>query len=1210
MSLPSPTPLIHWLACAAVGLAVGCSGGAGTQGLDPSIGPDTDFEVRSTSVVSGAMWRLNREILVEFTHDVDFSTVSSSTVQVVDSQGLPAIGTYSEAGPRTVRFQPRCPTNATYSDGGFAQGRSYRLHLPSESHGGLGGGVTVMDTAGRRLENGVSIDFSTPASSDELVLFVDLVAGPPRVVTMGAGDDFEGSPTDSPYSYVEFGSDPEAVEYFRFDPADQTSKIASLVPLNLYSDRERQFAVVLKFNQPVANVPSNIHPDLIRLEYYNDAQATWLRIPARTTLIENCSATGASVRVQPTGIVPQGASMRVTLREGFQDLTGDQVQSALTNFARFETTLANPDGQPGEEGDGSDEILERFTVAGGSPGSLEDTTVASPRPRADWGNSRSPGALSASFDFDGTGGPGGNFDLVVPTGQTVIVSTDSDVVSGGPGASTAVSQPVIGGRLDVRNLTIEDGGRLLFVGPNTASIFATGEVRVNGLLSVNGGNNFGVSTLATTNVPEEGASGQAGGGNGGAASMLRTQSTPRGEAGEGAFGVPGLGGGGGETSYAPSGPCEKENRRAAGGGGGRLGSAVRYDVDGSGMAPLAICQMLLGMDAEPGFPGSFEGLGAVSQVSSAAGGAVGSTPFLDASPNNDFYGSMVTANGTQVRGELNRVWAGAGGGGGGDAVTSSTFPLTPFLVSGDEKGSGGGGGAGGLLILSIGDIVLEPRGQITADGGHGGAGENWYYFDRIGGGSGGGSGGHIVLSSAASIIIRAESTAQSTGDFYRDAADFPIHERRPLSALGGQGGAGREERCGAGRNGPTNWRSDAIPEVAFEGRTDVPPNHTETLTPSFDWCNETPAGAACAGVTAAPEGTAFGAGGDGGPGIIQLHISDPDTQLVFGAAGSTGYVSSGIDVTRSMAPPPIGWRTPSSRPDSLTPFFSSRSESFSRWVPLGLARLNPDGTSSPIEFFFGGTAGDGVVPRDGAMAEELAPIVAYGALGVGPSATLASSIDTATATLRVPGARVSDAAGLYRRNANLMREFAVRLRNDAVPGDVREYAVVAGRYVAGDDEFRLTLDPIGARLDSDAGELSAMPGTLQFEIVPFYYRLLSGGVPDRYPTSTEIRILFDATIADPNSGEPSSDPESAYSQRMDVAAMDLQVKNGFAADIAALNGPVAAPNQTDPSQPVLESVDWDFVRFKVEFNLAVGVSTTDLDAPRPGLDFLRIPYRF
>ncbi len=1191
-----------WLGSAAL---LGCSGGGNLQDAAPD-GQDVEFAVLSTSVGNGDTWKLNRPIFVEFTEDVDFSTVSSSTIQIIDAQGVSAIGSFSLVNPRTVRFQPNCPTNNTNSDGGFLQGRDYRLTISSFTHSGVGGGVTLRNTAGEGIRSGRNVQFSTPASLDSTVLFVDVVAGPPQVRILGVDEDAPASTTDAIHSYVEFGEDPENVEYFRFDPSDQRGEIASLVPLNLYSDVSERFAVVLNFNQPVLGTDANVNSDLIRLEYFNESVAEWLRVTSSVELQQNCSTGGATVRLQPTGIVPQGAALRVSLRAGFRDLIGEQVQATQSRFAHLSSTAANPAAPAGQEGEGSDEILERFALTGDAAGSLEDTAVSSPLPRANWGNSNSPGALSASFNFDGTGGLGGDFDVTIRAGDALTIMTDFDSISGGPGASTSSNQPVINGRLDVRNLTIEPGGRLVFIGPNTASILATGEVRIDGLISVNGGGNFGVSTLATTNFPEEGANGQAGGGDGGTASSFTTQSTPRGSRGDGAFGAVAMGGQGGESAFAPTGPCETERRRAAGGGGGRLGADVRYDVDGTFAQPLALCQMLVGMDAEPGFPGSFNGTGAVSQVASALGGEIAPGPFTDAQDDNNFFGTLIKPSGEQVRGELTSLWAGSGGGGGGDAVTSSTFPLTPFTVSGDEKGCGGGGGAGGLLILAIGDIIIAPNGSVTADGGHGGGGENNFLRDRIGGGSGGGSGGHIVMSSAGSIIIQAEATSDSTGDFYRDSIEITRHTMRPLRALGGQGGVGRRDRCGASGEGPVGWRADGIPAEAFEGRTDIPPN-VDPLPNTFDWCNRLPSGNDCSDLIPGPEGTAFGGGGDGGPGIIQLHVSDPDTQLVFGAAGLTGYETAGIDVTRSMVPPPLGWSTPTERPDVLVPFFSSRSESFSRWIPLGLARQNPDGTSNQLEFVFEGTDDDASVTRTGGLARELEPIVPYTGLSIAGSTP---SVDPVTGVVRVSSVDLLDPNGLYSRNAMLLREYVVRIRSSEAPSGAVEYSVIAATLDTENDEYVMSLDPRGASLATDLAELSFGDGELQFEVVPFYFRLVTEGTLDALPEGTNVKILFDATIEDPLTGQPSAAAEASYSARVDADAMDLDVKNGFATVIDALNGQVAQPGQTDPNNVILETVNWDFVRFKVEFNIAAGLETPNLTTPRPGLDFLRLPYRF
>ncbi len=1187
--LPVETPAARQrpasLALVALGLVVplaGCSGGDGVTSSDGFGGtPSPAFEVSSSTMDDSATWPLNREILVGFSQDIDFSTVSLSSIRIVDESGVPVAGTLSQASSRFVRFQPQCPTGDYAEGAGLQPGQAYQLRIASTSDDATG--PSILSTAGEALESGLNLRFQTPSSADRSELFDDPVEGPPQV-------NIESS-------YVELGGDHENVEFFRFDPADQQGEIASEVPLNLYSDPSQQVAIVVAFDQPILASATNVSEGRIELEHYHGPTGEWRVVPSVVEVESNCSTTGATVRLRPLGVLPQGSTMRAVVRAGFEDLSGQRTPTAQTSFAVFQTTVFQPNAPVGERSTGSDEILERFTVGGNATGSMEDTSVASSLPRADWGG----GTLTAGFDFPGTGGTGGDFDLLVRTGESFFINTTSDVISGGPGGNPTSNQAVVNGIVDIRNLTVEVGGRLVFFGPNTASILATGDVRIAGLVSVNGSDNFGVGTLNTTNQPEPGAPGQAGGGDGGTGSFLTSESTPRGGSGFGAFNIPALGGEGGETSYSAS-SC-KEFRRGAGGGGGAFGRSVRYYVDEDFSKPLAISQTLVGMDGEPGFTGSPDGTGAVSQSAPAQGGALGPRPFTDASPNNDFFGTMIRADGTQVRGELPTVWAGAGGGAGGDAVRSNTFPLTPFVSTGDEKGSGGGGGAGGLAIYAVGDIVIESGGEVTADGGTGGAGENTIFFDRIGGGAGGGSGGHVVLSSASSVVIQSEATLSLTGPFYRDNAALAQHEKRPLRALGGQGGAGRQDRCGAGAEGETGWRADAIPFAAFEGREDIPPYTPPNLPNTFAWCNELDS---CS-VGQVPEGTVVGGGGDGTPGLIQLHVTDPDTQLAFGSAETTGYLTDGIDVTRSMVPPPVGWRTPDDRPDALVPFFSSRSESFSRWIPLGLARLNPDGSSNPLEFFFEGTDAEGAVLRDGDMAEELAAIVPYTPLGIGGASP---AIDPLTGTVLVDGAALADPNGLYSRNPALLREFAVRFRDSSTPGDVREYRVVAAGFDRGSQEFSLALDTMGLNLSSDIRELNALPGNLEFEVVPFYFRLVTDGFSDRFPIGTGINVRFDATIADASTGAPSTAPEASFSARVDINGMSLEDKNGLTGDISELNGAVAAPGQTDPLNLILETVEWDFVRFNVEFDLTQGGASPMADAPRPALDFLRVPFRF
>ena len=70
--------------------------------------------------------------------------------------------------------------------------------------------------------------------------------------------------TSEDASYVEFGEDPNNIEFVTLDLPTQTGRITSLVPLNLYSRVEERFDVVLRFNQPVNASSTNVSDDRIR----------------------------------------------------------------------------------------------------------------------------------------------------------------------------------------------------------------------------------------------------------------------------------------------------------------------------------------------------------------------------------------------------------------------------------------------------------------------------------------------------------------------------------------------------------------------------------------------------------------------------------------------------------------------------------------------------------------------------------------------------------------------------------------------------------------------------------------------------------------------------------------------------------------------------------------------------------------------------------
>lgn len=1118
-----------WLGTAILGLTA-CGGGSG-EGSSSSSG---SFHVLGVNVAPGQVWKINRALEVRFSQDVDFSTVSLNTVKISDGTGISAIGyfyqpTDPETGqldPRRVTFQPTCPSLEDFSDAGLVPGRTYTLTVSASN-----GAPTLASTSGEALTGGILRSFVTPDSTNPLELFQDSVPGPPRVIVLPERPEIgEVVDPDTAATHVEIGG------VKRFFGRDETTQEGQLepglkLPLSHYSLPENQVAFVLQFDQSILASSTNL--SRVRLEY--DSSSGWERVSAVAELEGNCTQDGARVRVEPRGILPQNRGLRVVVQSGFLDLSGDPTTAIIDDVAlAYTLTGGSPNPLfPDIDNPEVDEVLEAFAFE-----ELEDQTAVFPVPAAHWQDGR----LEANFAFGGTGGPGGDFDWHIPPGTELVLDTNSDVIFGGPGGAQTGSQPVIGGTVDIRDLYLPPSSTLRIVGPNTCTILASGTVRILGEVYLSGSDNPGVATLNTANFPEAGAVGQAGGGDGGTGSYLTTQSTPRGGAGFGAFQAQNGGGEGGETSY---GAVTAASRRGAGGGGGSLGPDVYYDHDEDEVTEFVRCQLLVGLDVEFGNAGGPLGKGAENNVVRAAGGKIAPSPFVDPDPLNNFLGTKLTSEGQLILGELDGVLAGSGGGGGGDSVNGDTFPHPNFGPMADEKGAGGGGGAGGLRILAIGPIIIgneDIQGSILAEGGNGGGGENGGL--RIGGGSGGGSGGHIILSSAIEIVVH--GMADFAGPWYDDAPDG--HGVRSISAAGGQGGAGNFNRGGASFGQTLPWLCDRVP-LAYFPYTNIPPYNRVCFQalPDID----------------DPEGPCVGAGGDGGPGLIQFHVEDPD-DIRFPEIEATwgGTYSTGLDVTAAVAPPPLGWKVPGETPDQMIPFFGRLSMTRSKWIPLGLARENASGSADQVVLH-----GIGGVVQHGAGETTLHedPIL-------GPE-VLAEP--TFTISLDASGLAPEDSR--YLENPALLRRATVRLE-DSLDADLHQhFVIVSATYDEDVDRLEVSVDPNGP---SPAG--FEVTGEVLALLVPQTLRIETAGVLDSYPADNDIIIEYDATVNDPVTGLPSK-----------LLSYSATHGDELTRDIGDLN---------------LEA--WDYFRFQVIFDLDTAGGGVNPTAPRPSLDHLRVQFEF
>ncbi len=1122
-------------------LLAACSGGGGGG----SSGSASSFSVDSVSVLAGSTWQINREIVVRFSSDVDFSSVNLNTIQVGQVGGAPAAGEFRQAtlgdgvtpDLRRIIFAPRCPTLADYSDAGLVPGGiAYRLNIVG------GSGFTVKSMNGQNLPLGLTVNFTTPNSPDASVLFVDTVPGPPAAVIRSSTDNLNAS-------YLEIGGSSVVADrqYFRYpatidaDLGAQIENPAFEAPLNLYSDLSSQVSAVIVVNQAIDPSSTNVSTSNIRMEY--EEGANWIPIAHTVSLMANCTQTGALVRVTPTGILPQSRLVRIVFASGLRDVVGD---GNLVDIVVGSFQISSSVGQ------GVDEYREEFSDTVGADLTSQATNPAAPR--AEWGD----GVLKPNFDFLGTGGPpDGQFDYEVgstivgaPT-ENPILDTTFTLITDTTGSR---QEAVVNGVIDVRNFTINEGSSLTVLGPNTLKIYASGNVRISGLLLLRGANNHGVSTLGTACQPEAGATGQVGGGKGGTASYLTTQSTPKGEDGYGPFNQPGLGGGGGHTAYR-AGASEPlyigQSRRPGGGGGGKLGADVMETS-----RPTCPDQSFVGLDAEAGFPGTPGANDAIlGSGVKPVGGTKGPSPFGDSDPNNDFYGVKVmnilsSQPGVVVHGELSQPWAGAGGGAGGDTCTTNNFPTTPFTCQGDEKGCGGGGGGGSLLLMSLGDITIGAKGRIDAGGGCGGGGENsasGVGIQRIGGGSGGGSGGHIILESASQINLSACTVANGAGIFAR----------------GGQGGAGKDDAGGAHAPGtPTSASLDALPPNSYPSSVTTTPcrvtNTTSTGTFTYTFSNTVGNG------TATNDGDPLNvvtcAGGDGGPGIIQLHVQSLVTDLLLPANTTTNPLRTIVSPT-PVGALPTNLQTPTAW-DQMLPAFGRFSTGLSNWIPLGSASVTV-GSATPhaVQFLFGGTnPATGYVISAGGQVTQL-PQILVGALANEPT------LPFVTADQRTI---VFDPTGLdpiYTQNPNLMLRFGVLLTQGATTS---QFEVVAASYSAG--QLRLSVATSGTPLPS-------APAGYTVAVVPRFFRVITNNVKDALPASSTIQVRFQAAPADA-AGNPLVTSATA-----------------FLSDATAI--------QNDPN-----AANFKFVRFRVDFDILADGSALTFTTPRPTVDFLRLPFKF
>jgi len=87
------TPQSHFLLATSLAALTGCSGG-GSGSAGPA-GTSLEFTVRSISVVNNGILRLNEPILFSFSEAVDFSKVTTTSIQIAADDGTVATGQFT-----------------------------------------------------------------------------------------------------------------------------------------------------------------------------------------------------------------------------------------------------------------------------------------------------------------------------------------------------------------------------------------------------------------------------------------------------------------------------------------------------------------------------------------------------------------------------------------------------------------------------------------------------------------------------------------------------------------------------------------------------------------------------------------------------------------------------------------------------------------------------------------------------------------------------------------------------------------------------------------------------------------------------------------------------------------------------------------------------------------------------------------------------------
>ena len=564
--------------------------------------------------------------------------------------------------------------------------------------------------------------------------------------------------------------------------------------------------------------------------------------------------------------------------------------------------------------------------------------------------------------------------------------------------------------------------------------------------------------------------------------------------------------------------------------------------------------------------------------------------------------------GPQARGETGSGAFGTGSGGeGGESSFGSGV---------NEIARRGGGGGGGRFARDQGPLIAE-RG---ADGGNGGKGAESGVTPARGGAAGpeiftDGDpandffGLEPIVDASGAVVgrrrgelprIHAGAGGGNAGDSITADAFPPLGF--PLVPEGGGGGGGGGAlhiralgrivfgplgriRANGGRGGR---RSDAFEAIGAScggsgsgGHVILESAEAIDFTGGVPGVQVQPWVQAVGGPRVLQAPSPQGAGGAGGPGVVQLHVlhperapGDADSNLIL----PLGALDDPDPLAAVCAP----------RPHVLYPSTRSHSRALSRWIPLGAAgEGGPGRPESVVGFRFEGietAPGDdeGKVRTSGGRVLELAPLLGPASLAqpgielLADGASLALS-GAVLAPLRASAQPISP--DVYLRTPALLAGFTLRLANSSDPGRRADLTVAGARYDDGASTLTLVLGGLTGTLGEAALELGSAD-QVELALVPRSFRVRLGpSGADLLPDSHFVRILFQGA-ADDGTGR----------------ADDARPLVDWTGDVRAFGA--LAPGALD------------FVRFRVDFELDADEDGFDPGTDSLALDFLRLPLRF